>query len=147
MLHAANTAYLVSCVSQKRAQACEARDLYISDLFRKARRFSEASGCPWFILSAEHGLVTPNQVIAPYDRTLNTMGVGDRRVWADRVATQLYDAIPDLSQVVFLAGKRYREFLALHLQRRGVVVSVPMEGLRIGEQLSWLGQHSPRSAV
>jgi hypothetical protein len=24
---------------------------------------------------------------------------------------------------------------------------VPMEGLRIGEQLSWLGQHSPHPAV
>lgn len=147
MLHATNTAYLISCVSQKREQACEARDLYISDLFRKARRFSEASGCPWFILSAEHGLVTPSQVIAPYDRTLNTMGVGDRRVWADWVATQLSEVMPDLSQVVFLAGKRYREFLTLHLQRRGVGISVPMEGLRIGEQLSWLGQHSPHPAV
>lgn len=147
MLHGTNTAYLISCVSQKREQACEARDLYISDLFRKARRFSEASGCPWFILSAEHGLVTPSQVIAPYDRTLNTMVVGDRRVWADRVATQLSEVMPDLSQVVFLAGKRYREFLTLHLQRRGVGISVPMEGLRIGEQLSWLGQHSPHPAV
>jgi hypothetical protein len=44
-----------------------------SDLFCKARRFAEASGCPWFILSAEHGLVAPGQVIAPYERTLNTM--------------------------------------------------------------------------
>ncbi|MBC3863427.1 hypothetical protein H8K32_15080 [Undibacterium jejuense] len=147
MLPVANTAYLVSCVSQKREQACEACDLYISDLFRKARRFSEASGCQWFILSAEHGLVTPSQLIAPYDRTLNTMGVSDRRVWADRVATQLFEVMPNLSQVVFLAGKRYREFLTLHLQRRGVGISVPMEGLRIGEQLSWLVQHSPHSAA
>ena len=29
--------YLVSCVSQKRKQACAAQDLYVSDLFRKAR--------------------------------------------------------------------------------------------------------------
>ena len=41
--------------------------------------------------------------------------------------------------MVFLAGERYREFLARHLASRGVEVSVPMEGLRIGEQLSWLG--------
>ena len=140
------TVYLVSCVSQKRDHACEARDLYVSDLFRKARRFAEGSGCPWFILSAEHGLVAPGQVIAPYERTLNTMGVADRRAWAARVAAQLAEAVPDLSQVVFLAGKRYREFLARHLDGRGVEVSVPMEGLRIGEQLSWLGHHSPHSA-
>lgn len=140
------TVYLVSCVSLKREEQCQACDLYVSDLFRKARRFVEASGCPWFILSAEYGLVTPDQVIAPYERTLNTMGVAARREWAKLVAAQLTDAVPNLSRVVFLAGERYREFLARHLEGRGVEVSVPMRGLRIGEQLSWLAQHSPDSA-
>ena len=113
------TVYLVSCVSQKREQACAARDLYVSDLFCKARRFAEASGCPWFILSAEHGLVAPSQAIAPYERTLNTMRAADRRTWGERVAAELAEAVPDLSRVVFLAGKRYREFLSRHLASRG----------------------------
>lgn len=137
------TVYLVSCVSRKQERACAARDLYVSDLFRKARRYVEASGCPWFILSAEYGLVAPGQVIEPYERTLNTMGVADRRTWAELVDAQLAEAVSNVSQVVFLAGERYREFLAQHLAARGVTVSVPMEGLRIGEQLSWLGRHSP----
>jgi len=140
------TAYLVSCVRQKREQASAARDLYVSALFRKARRYAEASGCPWFILSAEYGLVAPDQVVAPYERTLNAMPVAERRAWAGRVAVQLAQAVPDLSRVVFLAGERYREFLARHLAGRGVAVSVPIEGLRIGEQLSWLGQHTPQPA-
>jgi Family of unknown function (DUF6884) len=135
------TVYLVSCVSQKQLQPCAARDLYISDLFRKARRYVEASGCPWFVLSAEYGLVSPDQVIAPYERTLNKMGVAHRRAWAERISRQLAEAVPDLSHVVFLAGERYREFLAGHLASRGVMIQVPMKGLRIGEQLSWLWQH------
>ncbi len=56
----------------------EAKDLYVSDLFRKARRYVEAKNCPWFILSAEYGLVSPEQVIAPYEKTLNHMGVAER---------------------------------------------------------------------
>lgn len=136
------TVILVSCVSQKQEQPCAARDLYVSNLFRKARWYAEASGCPWFILSAEHGLVAPGRVIAPYERTLNTMRVAERRAWAEGVAAQLAEAVPDVSRVVFLAGERYREFLAQHLIGQGVAVSIPMEGLRIGEQLSWLGQHS-----
>lgn len=136
--------YLVSCVSQKRKQACAARDLYVSPWFRKARRFAEASGCPWYILSAEYGLVAPGQVIAPYEQTLKTLRAADRRAWGERVAAQLAEAVPDMSLVVFLAGGRYREFLAPYLAGRGVEVSVPMEGLRIGEQLSWLGQHTPQ---
>ena len=137
--------YLVSCVSQKRKQACAAQDLYVSDLFRKARRYAEESGCSWFILSAEYGLVAPRKVIAPYERTLNKMRVADRRAWGEKVAAQLIKAVPNLAEVVFLAGKRYREFLTPHLESRDVNVSVPMEGRRIGEQLSWLDRHSPKS--
>lgn len=141
------TVYLVSCASQKRANSCAARELYVSDLFDKARRYAEASGCRWFILSAEYGLVSPDQVIAPYERTLNTIGVKDRRVWAERVFGQLDAAVPELTHVVFLAGERYREFLSEHLTSRGVTVSVPMERLRIGEQLQWLDRHQPETSV
>lgn len=143
MASGCNTVYLVSCVSRKQERACQARDLYISSLFRKARAYIERSASRWYILSAEHGLVTPEQVIEPYERTLNRMGVADRRAWARRVATELADAEPELSRVVFLAGSRYREFLSPHLLDRGVAVSVPMQGLGIGEQLRWLGQNSP----
>jgi hypothetical protein len=135
--------YLVSCVSQKQEQASPARDLYTSNWFRKARQYAEASGCPWFILSAQHGLVAPDQIVAPYERTLKRMAVANRRTWARRVAEQLAAVAPKMAQTVFLAGERYREFLAEHLTASGVAVSVPMAGLRIGEQLSWLGRHSP----
>lgn len=145
MQRRALTVYLVSCVSQKQDHACEARELYVSAWFRKARRVAEVAGCPWFILSAEHGLVAPDQLIAPYERTLKTLRVADRRAWAERVAAQLAVAVPELSQVVFLAGKRYREFLVGHLDGRGVEVSVPMERLRIGEQMRWLSDYTPHS--
>jgi hypothetical protein len=46
-----------------------------SDWFLKARHYVDQSGAPWFILSAEYGLVPPDQVISPYERTLNTMPV------------------------------------------------------------------------
>ncbi|MDB6006761.1 MAG: hypothetical protein JWR15_3748 [Prosthecobacter sp.] len=137
------TIYLVSCVSRKRALTSAARDLYISDLFRKARAYAEASRCRWFILSAEHGLVAPDQEIGPYEKTLNMMRIADRRAWSEQVAAQLDAVAPELSQVVFLAGQRYREFLAVHFANRGVAVSIPMEGKRIGEQLQWLGHNSP----
>jgi hypothetical protein len=61
---------LVSCVSSKAVRALPARDLYISALFIKARAYVESLRCPWFILSAEHGLVHPDAVIAPTRRPL-----------------------------------------------------------------------------
>jgi hypothetical protein len=140
------TVYLVSCVARKRDRECLARDLYVSDWFRKALRFVESTGCQWFILSAEHGLVAPDQPIRPYERTLNKMAVADRREWAERVAKQITKNIPGLKSVMFLAGARYREFLTTKLTEQGMEVSVPMASLRIGEQLNWLSQQTPNPA-
>ena len=130
--------YLVSCVSKKRSAPALARDLYTSDWFNKARAYVAKMGQPWFVLSAKYGLVHPDEVIAPYDLTLNTMSVANRRQWASRVLTQLGPHLDGIGTVVFLAGQHYREFLEPSLRSRGLVVSVPMEGLKIGEQLRWL---------
>jgi len=135
------TVYLVSCVSKKKSTPAAARDLYISDWFVKARNYVEATGFHWFVLSAEYGLVNPDQIIEPYEKTLNTMPISERRKWADRVAAQIAEVVPGARHVVFLAGQRYREFLMDRFRKQGIDVEVPMEGLRIGEQLGWLGAH------
>ncbi len=134
--------YLVSCVSQKLPVSAPAKDLYTSPLFCKARSYVERKGQPWFILSAKHGLLHPDQPVAPYDLTLNTMGVRDRCRWAEGVLSQMEPHLDDVGGVIFLAGQRYRQFLEPALRQKGVSVSVPMEGLKIGEQLSWLNRHT-----
>lgn len=133
-----STMYLVSCVSRKRDRPVAAKDLYTSDWFLKARAYVERSGADWFILSAAHGLVDPETVIAPYERTLNTMGVADRRAWASMVLHQLRTKLTGVDRVVILAGQRYREFLIDSIRARCPSVEVPLEGMRIGEQLGWL---------
>jgi hypothetical protein len=133
--------HLVSCVGQKQSKPVKAQDLYISEWFKKARAFVAARGSPWFILSAEHGLVDPTQVIAPYEKTLNQMGVREREAWASRVIDQMDKRLPECDEIVVLAGARYREFLMEYLARRAKRVTVPMENMRIGEQLSWLTVH------
>ena len=53
--------------------------------FRKMRTLVEAQDWPWFILSAKYGIVDPEQMIEPYEKTLNKMGVADQRDWAERM--------------------------------------------------------------
>ena len=132
--------YLISCVGTKLSTAAAARDLYVSDWFRKARAYVEATAQPWFILSAKHGLVHPADVIEPYEKTLNSMPIAERREWARAVLAEIEPRLTTARSVVVLAGQRYREFLEPALSRRGVTVIVPMAGLRIGEQLSWLNR-------
>ena len=133
---------LVSCVSVKQPAAAPARELYASPWFHKARACVEAIGCPWYILSAKYGLVDPHTTIAPYDLTLKSMPVNRRRAWASGVLVDLAPRLTGVKSVAFLAGKAYREFLDPALRERGMTIYVPMEGMGIGKQLSWLANQT-----
>ena len=135
---ARHTLYLVSCVKTKRDTRASAKDLYVSPWFRKARAFVEKTGDPWCILSAEYGLLHPDEEVRPYERTLNAMRVKERREWAEGVLAQIETRFVDVNAVAFLAGQRYREFLEPALRDGGLTVSVPMMGLSQGRQMQWL---------
>jgi len=141
-----NTVYLVSCVSKKRSTPAPAKDLYISDWFVKARHYVEGTRSPWFILSAEYGLVPPDLIVAPYERTLKTMRAQERQSWAERVKAKMETSLPAVERIVVLAGLRYREYLMDYLRQRAKRVEVPMEGMGIGRQLHFLAeaQHHER---
>jgi Family of unknown function (DUF6884) len=136
---------LVSCVSQKRAYATEARDLYESPLFVKARKYIENRCQTWYILSAKYGLVHPACVVDPYEETLNTKTRFEREQWAQRVWRDLLPHVHPGDHIVILAGERYREYLVPKLIEQGCFVDIPMKGLGIGKQLGWLSKQSPLS--
>ena len=52
-----------------------ARELCTSTWFRLARAYAESQGCPWLLLSAKYGLVSPTEVISPYQLDVTNMGV------------------------------------------------------------------------
>lgn len=133
---------LVGCVKEKASFAQPARDLYTSTLFRGRRRYVTESCDEWWILSAEHGLVAPNDVLEPYDRTLKTMCRAERRAWSVRVVDQIKDRIHlDADDVVELhAGAEYRSWgLEDWLLARGCVIENPTLGMPIGRQLQFYG--------
>jgi hypothetical protein len=132
---------LISCVKSKLANPAPARMLYTSPWFRGVRDLVEASGARWFLLSSLYGLVAPDEEIAPYDYTLNSLGVAERQAWANKVLERLLPETAGFRRIVMFAGVRYREFLIRPLEQSGIVVDIPMENLRRGEQLAWLTQH------
>jgi len=132
---------LVSCSKRKRATAAPAQDLYTSPLFRKSRTYAESTGVPWFVLSAKHGLVSPETVLEPYDVTLSTTHREYRREWARRVLSQLGEARGSLDgkSIEIHAGAAYTTSLRPLLEARGALVSEPLHGLRQGQRLAWYG--------
>ena len=127
---------LISCVSQKLSHKAKARDLYISSLFKYNLKYAESMNPDKiFILSAEHGLLSPEKEIEPYNQTLNTMRSGEIKEWAKNVLKQL-NKVADLhnDEFIFLAGEKYRKYLIPNIAN----YKIPLEGLRIGEQLKFL---------
>jgi hypothetical protein len=135
-------AILLGCVSQKNTSPMAARDLYRSELFRRRRRYAEASGRPWWIVSVEYGLVDPDRVIAPYDTRIARLPLAARHELADRVAADLERALGTLAgtRLEIHAGDEYVLAIGPSLRDRGARLTRPLEGLRIGEQLAWYGE-------
>lgn len=142
-------AILVGCVSQKNETAMPAKELYRSELFRRRRLWAEASGKPWWIVSAEYGLIHPDQVIEPYDTQIAQLPLHVRRRLAAQVADELESALGPLTEktLELHAGDDYYLTVAPSLRERGAEVVRPLEGLRIGEQLGWYGDHLDLSGV
>lgn len=127
---------LISCVSNKLSHQAKAKDLYISPLFKNNLEYAHRlKPDKIYILSAKHHLLNLDDMVEPYDLTLNKMHINELKVWSDIVIEQLGREI-DLSndEVVFLAGENYRKFLIPKIQN----YKIPMKGLKIGEQLKFL---------
>jgi len=127
---------LISCVSKKLPHRAKARDLYVSTLFKLNRKYAEKlSPDKIFILSAKYGLLGMEREIEPYEQTLNNMPVNDVKLWANHVIEQLQKIGSfDHMEITFLAGEKYRKYLLPHFPK----YKIPLQGLRIGEQLQKL---------
>lgn len=122
---------LVACCGEKRTHPDAARELYQSDLFKKAAAYCEKNYDRWYILSAMHGMVRPDAIIEPYDKKLTA---SDGNEFAAKVMAHLPDEPGNYGRTLFYAhaGKYYTDPLLPF-----VPMAFPMRGLGIGEQLAW----------
>ncbi len=131
---------LVGCVKQKGLHAATAAELYTSALFRGRRAYVERTCDSWFVLSALHGLLEPQVVVAPYDVTLAAARRPAKREWSKRALAQIDKALGPCADATFEihAGSAYMNFgLADGLAGRGASLEWPVAGLRLGEQLAF----------
>lgn len=131
------TITLVSCVGEKQKKACAAKDLYQSAWFVKAREYVESKNCNWYIISAKHGLIHRDEIVEPYNQTLNEMNSNECRKWASAVFGQILKMLPNGGNIRFFAGDRYRKYLIPLLENAGYKTEIPLQGLGIGKQLAW----------
>lgn len=102
--------------------------MYQGALFKKAYEYCSTKKWEIWILSAKYGLLSPEELIPPYELTLNTLNKQKRKVWADLVQSQIKNKNLD-GEFVYFAGEKYVEFL--NGDNR------PLNGLSLGMQLHW----------
>jgi cytoplasmic iron level regulating protein YaaA (DUF328/UPF0246 family) len=129
---------LISCVSKKIDCPAPAKNLYASTLFKFCYAYALSLNVDKiFVLSAKYGVVPEDVIIKPYNLTLNAMNSKEIKEWSKRVLQDLkkYTDVQN-DEYIFLAGEKYRKCLLPEIKH----YKVPMQGLKIGEQLAWLKQ-------
>jgi hypothetical protein len=101
-----------------------------SAYFCKMRAWAKSRGDTWYILSAKHGLVAPDEPLPPYDER----GLSDTQ--AEEIAETLAERGVTCAYVC--AGRDYLDPLTPALESVAIDVVDPFAGLRIGERMSKL---------
>lgn len=130
---------LISCTKLKENKPCVASNMYLpSHLFKKAKSYVSSRYNYWYILSAEYGLLRPNDWIHPYDKTLNNMSSDSVKEWSRVVFDDLMRI--NVSEIDFYTGERYRKYLIPMLEAEGMKCNIPLKGLGIGQQMQYYNQ-------
>lgn len=143
--------YLVACSGAKLptipGEARPAEELYQGDLFRKSMAYAEARVAQlpagqgaWGILSAKFGCVHPRAQLEAYNQRLGEEPAAVyarklRETWGELLERLAWKE-EEIAEVVFLAGREYREAFcgAVGLRLSGVAFRAPLAGLGIGVQ-------------
>lgn len=125
-----NKIILLSCTSKKLNYKCKAKDMYSkSPIFSRAYKYAKMTGDRVLILSAKYGVLNENDLIEPYDLTLNNQSIAYRKEWSTMVLSQLNNTV-DISKDYFtiLTGKSYYEYLITEIKN----YEIPLRGKSLG---------------
>jgi len=130
---------LVAPSRRRRGGVCRAREQFeLSYVFRRARDFCERAYGEWYILSTQHYLLTPLQVIGSGEPPLITLQAAERQAWAEQVAKRLGERDERSAEpVIFvLYGS---QFYAELLTRAAPYANfeLPLAGMSLHDRLRW----------
>ena len=130
------TVVLISCVKKKQNHAAQAKDLYISPLFRLSWEYAQTRNPDKiFILSAKYHLLNPEKVVGPYDQTLKSMDSQGRKEWSTEVLKELGNNTDTKNdKFVLLAGRTYLKYIEDEIVHK----EEPLKGLSFGRRISRL---------
>jgi hypothetical protein len=120
----------IACSKTKRTYKTEAKNLYQGALFKKSLKYAQILSNTVFILSAKYGLLSLDEEIEPYEKSLMSMNKSEKLEWGVKVKNQMIKNKLK-PPFMFLTGTVYNQFFE---------GEKPLTGLSLGNQLRWLNQ-------
>lgn len=130
-----NIVIAVMCGQRKVNYACCAEELYCGSLFKAAKGWAKRHAIEWFIVSAKHGLLLPQTIVAPYDVKLgkgaNALNKQQQSQWAEQTR-KLIEERYGKRRIVCLCSKEYESAFS------GLNCYFPLQRMGIGKRIKWL---------
>lgn len=130
---------LVACCAKKAATPAPARELYRGQTFIMGVRYLKRRCDVWAVLSARHGLVLPDQVLEPYDYTLDGKPAGVVEAWGEATRARLREVFPG-AQFIVLAHGPYLKAV------EGLPYTAPPDGCGVVERIKKMGRDQRMAA-
>lgn len=135
---------LVGCAKTKRDEPAKCRELYKSSLFVASLAHAERVCDETFVVSAAHGLLSLDETVSPYDRTLRELPKKERLAWGERVAGAIQARFERLPlELLVLTGLEYSGPIQAAAFRYSWKFEAPLTRLSIGQRLAWLKAQIP----
>lgn len=129
----------LSCGKTKANHTCKAQEMYQGDLFKKSFEYAKKlKPRKIYILSAKYKLLELEDIISPYELTLNEMSKKQQKKWAYDVYLQLKEKGQSFEEeAIFLCGDNYRKYLLQVFKN----AKAPLQGVSFGNQLKFYKQN------
>ncbi len=128
----------IGCGKKKNYLTCEAKNMYLGNYFSTCLQYAKTltSENNIYILSAKYGVLHLNDIISPYNFTLNEATKEQYTEWKNKVLNQFKVLnITGKEEVTFLCGKNYYKELLSYFGN----VHIPLkEYSGMGYQISFM---------
>jgi len=127
----------VACCKLKSSTKTIAEKMYVSPLFKLSLKYAKENSDVVFILSAKYGLLALDDIIDPYNETLNTKTEKEKKEWSNKIIKSIKKLKLEKNKFLYLCGSNYKKYIESELPGKD-----PMNGLSLGFRLQWLKKHT-----
>ena len=132
---------VIGCGRRKKKSNSQAKFLYVSKRFKTSKDIAENLSAYYLILSAFHGIITPDKELDPYDFDIGKLPEESKNIWANAALDNIYK-ISGREPVTILADGDYAELLLKFNANRiePLNVTAPLVTIAMGHRQDWLNQ-------